>query len=79
MALRTSLFDLDNAYNKFFKENIGYPNYKKKYGKNSYRTNLITSTYKGKTNENIKLDLKNKTKQLYNSIWTILAKLYLMS
>ena len=61
IALRTSLFDLDNAYNKFFKENIGYPNYKKKYGKNSYRTNLITSTYKGKTNENIKLDLKNKT------------------
>ena len=58
MALRTSLFDLDNAYNKFFKENIGYPNYKNKYGKNSYRTNLITSTYKGKTNENIKLDLK---------------------
>ena len=61
MALRTSLFDLDNAYNKFFKEKIGYPNYKKKYGKNSYRTNLITSTYKGKINENIKLDLKNKT------------------
>ena len=33
MALGTSLFDLDNAYNKFFKEKIGYPNYKKKYEK----------------------------------------------
>ena len=61
MALRTSLFDLDNSYNKFFKEHKGYPKYKKKNGKNSYRTNLITSTYKGKTYENIKLDLKNKT------------------
>jgi len=61
MALRTSLFDLDNSYNKFFKEPKGYPKYKKKNGKNSYRTNLITSTYKGKTSENIKLDLKNKT------------------
>ena len=43
------------------REKIGYPNYKNKYEKNSYRTNLITSTYKGKINENIKLDLKNKT------------------
>jgi len=61
IALRTSIFDLDDAYNSFFKETNGYPKYKKKNGKNSYRTNLITSTYKGKTYENIKLDLKNKT------------------
>ena len=61
IALRTSLFDLDSAYNRFFKEKVGYPKYKNKYGKNSYRTNLITSTYKDKINENIKLDLKNKT------------------
>ena len=61
MALRTSIFDLDDAYNRFFKAGIGYPKYKKKNGKNSYRINLITSTYKGKTYGNIKLDLKNKT------------------
>lgn len=60
MALRTSLFDLDDAYNRFFKENKGYPKYKSKYGKNSYRTNLITSTYHGNTYTNIKLDLENK-------------------
>jgi len=60
IALRTSLFDLDNSYNKFFKEHKGYPKYKKKNGKNSYRTNLIKNAYKGKINENIKLDLKNK-------------------
>ena len=61
MTLRCTLFDLDNAYNKFFKEKIGYPKYKSKYDRNSYRTNFITSTYKGKIYENIKLDLINKT------------------
>lgn len=61
MALRTTLFDLDNAYKYFFKKNIGYPKYKSKYGKNSYRTNLITSSYKWKTYENIKIYLNNKT------------------
>ena len=59
-SLRCTLFDLDNSYNKFFKEKIGYPKYKNKYAKNSYRTNLITSTYKNKKYENIKLDLINK-------------------
>ena len=61
MSLRTSLFDLDNAYNKMFKEHAGYPKYKSKYDKNSYRTNYIKNTYKNKIYENIKLDLKNKT------------------
>ena len=60
-SLRTSLFDLDNAYNKMFKEHAGYPKYKSKYDKNSYRTNYIKNTYKNKIYENIKLDLKNKT------------------
>ena len=61
MSLRCVLFDLDNAYNNFFKEKIGYPKYKRKYDRNSYRTNFITSTYKGKIYENIKLDLISKT------------------
>ena len=60
-SLRCALFDLDNAYNKFFKEKSGFPNYKSKFGKNSYRTNYIKNTYKEKQYENIKLDLKNKT------------------
>ncbi len=60
MSLRCTIFDLDNAYTKFFKENKGYPKYKSKYDKNSYRTNMIKSTYKGKEYENIKLDLINK-------------------
>ena len=61
IALRCSLFDLDNAYNKFFKEKIGYPKFKSKFNKNSFRTNMITSEYKGRTYYNIKLDLINKT------------------
>ena len=60
MSLRCTIFDLDNSYNKFFKEKKGFPKYKSKYDKNSYRTNFITSIYKGKVYENIKLDLENK-------------------
>lgn len=60
MAIRCSLFDLDNAYNKFFKEHKGFPKYKSKFDKNSYRTNYIKNTYKNKIYENIKADLKNK-------------------
>ena len=60
MSLRCTIFDLDNSYNKFFKEKSGFPKYKSKYDKKSYRTNFITSTYKGKKYENIKVDLVNK-------------------
>ena len=38
-ALQNSLKDLDNAYNKYFKEHLGFPNFKsKKTNKYSYRT-----------------------------------------
>lgn len=61
MSLRTTLFDLENAYTKFFKEKKGYPKYKSKYQKNSYRTNCIRSSYKGTEHENIKVDMINHT------------------
>ena len=61
MSLRCALFNLDNAYQKFFKEKIGYPKFKSKFNKNSFRTNMITSEYRGRTYYNIKLDLINKT------------------
>lgn len=61
MSLRCAVFDLDDAYKGFYKGMRNYPNFKKKYDKNSYRTNFITSTYKGTHYENIKLDLKNRT------------------
>ena len=61
MSLRCALFDLEDAYKGFFQKIRNYPNFKRKYDKNSYRTNMITSTYKGNQYENIKLDLKNRT------------------
>ena len=61
ISLRCSLFDLDNAYNKFFKERKGFPKFKSKFKKNSFRTNMIKREYKGNTYYNIKLDLINKT------------------
>lgn len=59
-ALRTSLFDLDDAFKRFFKQQTSFPNFKKKNTKNSYRTSNMKSEYKGKQYESIKLDLINK-------------------
>ena len=39
-ALKNALKDLDNAYGKFYKGS-GYPKFKRKDGKNSYRTNSV--------------------------------------
>lgn len=64
-SLRCALFDLDNTYQKLFKEHAGYPKYKSKYSdSNTYRTNYITSTYKGKKYNNIELNLENKQVKL---------------
>lgn len=60
MSLRCAIIDLCNGFDKYYKKTGGYPKFKKKGNKDSYRTNLITSTYKGKVYENIKLDLKEK-------------------
>lgn len=59
-ALRNSLFNLEDAYKKFY-NGKGYPKFKNKDKHNSYKTNNIKSTYKGKEYNSIKLDLENKT------------------
>ena len=61
ISLRCSLFDLDNAYQKFFKEKSGYPKFKSKFKKKSFRTNMVTNKYYGNTYYNIKLNLIKKT------------------
>ena len=59
--LRCSIFNLDNAYQKYFKEKKGLPKFKSKTrSRQSYRTNNITSNYKGKTYNSIELDLNKK-------------------
>ena len=63
-ALRTSLFDLDDAYTRFFKNFGSHPKFKSKHSRNSYRTNCIRSSYKGKDYSNIKVDLEKRTIQL---------------
>lgn len=52
MALQQSLKDLDNAYNKFFKEKKGFPKFKnKKNPKQSYRTNANGGSVQVKSNK----------------------------
>ena len=59
-SLRCAIFNLEDAYKNFFFKRSGYPTFKSKYAKQSYRTNMITREYKGKKYCNIELDLVNK-------------------
>jgi putative transposase len=63
-ALRCSVFNLEDSYKNFFAKRSDYPVFKSKFNKQSYRTNLIKSEYKGKEYNNIELDLINKTIKL---------------
>ena len=59
-AIRNSLFNLEDAYKRYY-NGSGYPKFKIKGIHNSYKTNNIKSTYKGKEYNSIRLNLKNKT------------------
>ncbi len=59
-ALRCAVKDLMDGFNLYYKGKIEIPHYKKKGIKTSYRTNYITSTYKGTKYSNIELDLERK-------------------
>ena len=56
-ALRCSIFDLEDGFNNFFAKRSGYPNFKSKFNRQSYRTSCIRGTYKGKQYSNIEVDL----------------------
>ena len=58
--LRTSLENLDDAYNRYFKGQTGFPRFKSKNNHDTYKTICNRSTYKGKTYESIKIDMDNK-------------------
>ena len=63
IVIRQSIFNLDNAYQNFFKTKHGYPKFKNKYAKNSYTTSAVYRNYKDKKYCNIELDLiKNQIK-----------------
>ena len=59
-SLRCAIFNLEDAYQDFFAKRSNYPIFKNKYTRQSYQTNCIRSSYKGKEYANIKLDLKNR-------------------
>ncbi|MDD4187930.1 MAG: hypothetical protein PHX04_04130 [Bacilli bacterium] len=64
VALRSAVFDLEDAYKPFFDKRAEYPNYKCKGYKESYRTSNMVSVYKDKEYNSIELDLDEKTIKL---------------
>ena len=60
MALRCSIFNLEDSYENYFSKRSAYPSFKNKFSKQSYRTNCITSVYKNKKYSNIKIDIKER-------------------
>ena len=58
--IRNSILNLDDSFKRFFNKLGGYPKFKNKGFKDSYKTNNIKSRYKEKTYNSIRLDLKNK-------------------
>ena len=56
-ALSNAVYNMDSAYQKFFKEHAGYPKFKSKHNsRKSYRTNI--------TGQNIVVDFENNTIKL---------------
>lgn len=48
MSLTNSLEDLDASFTNFFEKRGSYPKFKAKGIKDSYKTDMIRSTYKGR-------------------------------
>lgn len=67
-ALTNSIYNMDSAYQKFFKEHTGYPKFKsKKNPKRSYTTNF--------TNDNIEVSFENNKIKLPKLKW-VKAKIH---
>lgn len=62
-ALNNSIFNMDSAYQKFFKEHAGYPKFKSKYDNSkSYTSNK-------KSKSNIAIDFENNKIKLPKMTW----------
>ena len=58
-SLRCCLFNLDDAFKRYYKKQGSYPKFKSKYNsRRFYRTNCISSSYKDKTYQSIEVNLK---------------------
>ena len=69
IVIRQSLFNLDNAYQKMFNKQGGYPKFKSKYEKNSYNTVAVYGKYKDKEYCNIELNLQTRQIKLPKLKW----------
>ena len=77
--LRTTLDDLDKSYDRFYKKQSGYPNYKRKSINGSYRTPCIKGSYKGKEYQNIKIDLEKIIRVATIRAWSMEEHKFLRS
>ena len=67
-SLRNASSDLECAYDHFFKQG-GFPKFKAKGVKDSYKTNNVVSTYKEKVYNSIELDLEKRLIKLPKLKW----------
>ena len=63
-SLRCAIFNLEDAYKRFFSKRSGYPTFKSKYKRQTYRTNCMKSEYRGKKYSSIEIDIQSKTIKL---------------
>ena len=59
-VLCSAVDDLCKAFNDYHAKRKGYPKYKSKFSKQSYRTSCVRSSYKEKEYSNIEVDLLNR-------------------
>ena len=69
ILIRKTLFNLEDAFKRYFNKQGGYPKYKSKFLKNSYNTSAIYRTYKGKQYCNIELNLNTRQIKLPKLKW----------
>ena len=69
ILIRNSIFNLDNAYQKFLNKESDFPKYKSKISRNSYTTNAIYRKYKDKNYCNLEVDLDRRLLKLPKIKW----------
>ena len=69
IIIRKTLFNLENAFKRFFNKQGGYPSYKSKFSENSYNISAIYRTYKGKQYCNIELNFNTRQIKLPKLKW----------
>ena len=63
-ALRCAIFDLKDSFDDYYAKKTGYPKFKNKFSKQSYRTNCTRSIYKENEYNTIELDLLTRNIKL---------------